>query len=135
MSQSPEPPEIEARQDIKPELKTIMPGTLVWRIFFASGDFPVQWDRFRYFGPTANRFDHHLLNKNHEAYLQGRGIMYLSVGDQAIPSCLAEVFQTTRIIDRTSRSPTLVGFKLQKSLTLLNMDSIYSTAKGGFNGD
>lgn len=53
--------------------------------------------------------------------------MYLALDG---PTCLAEVFQGTRAIDRQSRGPWLVGFKLQADIQLLDLTGIFSTAIG-----
>ena len=46
------------------------------------------------------------------------------------PTCLAEVFQTTRVIDRHSGSPWLAGFRLAKAIQLLDLTGIFTTALG-----
>lgn len=105
---------------------------MVARIVFMGGDYPSTWDQFRYFGPTTSRFDHHLLNEQSEPepQVQKRGIMYLATGLQSIPTCLADVFQISRIIDRHSRTPVLADFTLKRALTLLDLRSTFATAIG-----
>jgi hypothetical protein len=130
MPKFPEPPGIEALHQIPVETQELPAGTTVARIFFAAGDNPTTWDIFRYYGPSASRFDHHLLDGNGLPQVQGRGVMYLAAGNKSIPTCLAEVFQATRIIDRYSRDPILVGFELAKSLTFLDLRGTFATAVG-----
>ncbi len=101
-------------------------GTEVVRIFYAGGEHPTQWNAFRYFGPTGSRFDH----QQADSQVQNRGVMYLAAGDQATPTCLAEVFQVTRVIDRFSRDPVLAGFQLAEPLRLLNLRGPFCTAIG-----
>jgi hypothetical protein len=59
--------------------------------------------------------------------MQDRAIMYAALLG---PTCLAEVFQSTRIIDRHSRAPWLVQFTTTRVLALLNLCSIFPTRVG-----
>ena len=80
------------------------------RVYFRAGRHPTHWNAFRYFGPTASRFDHHLPDSNGLGKLQRRGILY--AGSSAL-TCLAEVFQAPgRTINRYRGSPWLVIFEL-----------------------
>jgi hypothetical protein len=54
--------------------------------------------------------------------------MYLAAGPESIPTCLAEVFQETRVIDRYSRDPILCGFALENPITLLDLRGTFATA-------
>ncbi|MBU3071383.1 RES family NAD+ phosphorylase [Aestuariicella sp. G3-2] len=126
----PEPPGIEALREIPVETQTLAAGTTVARLFFAAGDYPSTWDAFRHYGPSASRFDHHLPDDDGLPQVQERGVMYLAAGSESIPTCLAEVFQATRIIDRYSRDPILAGFELRGSLTLLSLRGTFATAIG-----
>ncbi|MCB1675778.1 MAG: RES family NAD+ phosphorylase [Halioglobus sp.] len=130
MAKFPEPPGIDALRTIPPVLHILTPGTTMTRLCFAGGDHPTTWDAFRYYGPTISRFDHHLPDGQGRAQVQDRGIMYLATGPQAIPTCLAEVFQATRLIDRQSRHPVLSGFPLCAELTLLELTGPFATAIG-----
>lgn len=130
MAKFPEPPGVEALSDIPPSTKTLPAGTEVARIFFTGSDHPTNWDTFRYFGPTASRFDHHQVNDEGQPHLQERGMMYLAAGKESIPTCLAEVFQTSRVIDRYSRDPILAGFKIARPVELLDLRGPFATAVG-----
>lgn len=130
MPKFPEPPGLEVFRDIPAATEELPAGTTVSRIFFAGGDYPTTWDTFRYHGPTASRFDHQLPDAQGRPHVQSRGIMYLAEGRESIPTCLAEVFQTTRVIDRHSRHPILAGFEIAQSLTLLDLRGTFATAIG-----
>jgi hypothetical protein len=130
MSKFPEPPPVSLLKKIPAAIHELPAGTVVSRIFFAGGDYPTAWDAFRYYGPTASRFDHHLLNEAGEAHEQERGIMYLAAGPESIPTCLAEAFQATRAIDRFSRLPVLCGFELASPLRLLDLRGPFVAAMG-----
>ena len=130
MAKFPEPPGVAALRTIPAVTVSLETGTVLARVFFFGGEHPTRWDRFRHFGPTAARFDHHLADQCGNPRRQKRGIMYLAAGAQSIPTCLAEVFQTSRTIDRHSREPILAGLALACSLTLLDLRGAFATAIG-----
>ncbi|MET1255308.1 RES domain-containing protein [Aliikangiella maris] len=115
-------PELQANDII-----TIPSERILWRIYNRRGEYPVKWYDFRYFGPTASRFDHQLRDAEQNSFLQDRGIMY--VGHNG-PVCVAEFFQVSRVIDRHFREPWLVGFKPLRPLKLLNLKSLFVTRVG-----
>lgn len=127
MAKFPEPPGVAALKKISPVTKTYRKGSLVWRIHFAGGQYPTRWNEFRFFGPTSSRFDHHLPDANGQSCTQDRGIMYLAKNG---PTCIAEVFQSTRVIDRNSGSPWLAGFRLEKAIKLLDLTGVFTTTLG-----
>jgi hypothetical protein len=107
-----------------PAITKVLPvGTRLWRVYFAGGAHPVAWNGFRFFGPTTARFDHHDLPKR----VQAKGILYAAAG---ATTCLAEVFQATRVIDRNSGQPWLVGFETIAELTLLDLAGTWPTQAG-----
>ena len=130
MAKFPEPPGVKALRAIPPELHHLPQGTTMARLCFAGGEFSTPWDTFRFYGPTTSRFDHQLPDGQGRAQVQDRGIMYLATGPEAIPTCLAEVFQATRLIDRYVRDPVLSGFNLAADLTLLDLTGPFATAIG-----
>jgi hypothetical protein len=99
-----------------PAITTILrAGTRLWRVYFAGGAHPATWNGFRFFGPTHARFDHHDLPKGvHET----KAIFYAA---DDLTTCLAEVFQAKRIINRTSSEPRMVGFDLLRDVLLLDL--------------
>jgi hypothetical protein len=99
-------------------------GRELWRIYFRGGRYPMRWDAFRAFGPVnAARFDHHDTFQR----FQERKILYAAVDGT---TCLAEVFQHLRVIDRSRGEPWLVGFALETDLTLLDLAGIWPTKAG-----
>lgn len=127
MAKFPEPPGVAALKKISPTIRTYKKGMLVWRIHFAAGSYPTQWNEFRFFGPTSSRFDHHLPDAKGKSCLQDRGILYLASDG---PTCIVEVFQATRVIDRKSGSPWLAGFRLASSIKLLDLTGVFATTIG-----
>lgn len=97
------------------------------RVYFTAGAHPTRWNEFRRYGPTNARFDHHLPDAQGQAREQQRAVLYCA--DSAI-TCLAEVFQQTRRIDRVRNAPWLAVFELQRPLKLLDLSGTYPTRVG-----
>jgi len=123
LSKFPEPPPAADLARIPPEIQKLPAGTLLWRLYFRGGKHPTFWNSFRAFGPTSSRFDHQLPPPR----VQDRAILYAA---EHGATCLAEVFQDARVIDRSARDPWLVGFKLVSSLELLSLTGTWPTRAG-----
>jgi hypothetical protein len=120
----PEPPPVAALRRVPPAVETLQAGTKLWRIYFRGGSFPVAWNRLRYYGPVGNaRFDHHLDPPGD----QDRGILYAATGDDAKATCVAEVFQDTRLVDTRRNEPWLAAFALTEDVSLLDLTSKWPT--------
>ncbi len=109
------------------DLRTLEPGTVLARVYFTGGAFPTRWDVFRGFGPTNARYDHHLPDAGGAATEQDRSVLYAATDAR---TCLAEVYQHTRRIDRVRDAPWLVIFALRKPLRLLDLTGSYPTRCG-----
>lgn len=125
---TPSPPQLHALQ---PELKELPAGERLWRVYFRGGHHPTSWSSFRFVGPTRGRFDHHIPDEGGTPTEQERGILY---GALDIGTCLAEVFQKTRRIDRWRGEPWLVAFDLQMPLMLLDLTGVFTTRAGASMG-
>jgi hypothetical protein len=124
MPKFPEPPDVATLRRLPPRLRQLPAGTRLWRVYFRGGRHPGVWNRWRDFGPVATaRFDHHLPPPRRQA----RSILYAAL-DGA--TCLAEVFQARRLIDRSANQPWLVGFSLTSDLLLLDLRGTWPTAAG-----
>ena len=123
MAKFPEPPPAGELLKLRADETTLPEGTLLWRIYFQAGRHPTTWDSFRDFGPANSRFDHHLLPKRK----QSRAILYAS---ERGATCLAEVFQETRTIDRNRDEPWLVAFELDGPVCLLDLTGSWPTRAG-----
>lgn len=124
MVKLPEPPPVAALARFTPMLRVLPAGTSLWRIYFRGGAHPATWNQFRRYGPVAtSRFDQHQT----PAHAQERGILYAALHGQ---TCVAEVFQHLRIIEREASNPWLVGFALAADLTLLDLTTVWPTAAG-----
>ena len=106
------------------EVKVMRRGTVLWRIYARGGAHPATWSGFRHFGPMPGmRFDHHLPPPR----AQGRGILYAAL---RVYTCLAEVFQETRTIERSRSRPWLVGIALSRAVPLLDLTGAWPTRAG-----
>jgi hypothetical protein len=101
----PEPPPAGALARVPPTEKVLPAGSLLWRLYFRSGSHPALWRDFRHFGPLGGRFDHLLSDAAGKPRLQRRGIYFAALD---LITCLAEVFQSTRVIDRNAEEPSLL---------------------------
>jgi hypothetical protein len=125
MPKFPESPPVDTLRAIEPVVLLLAQGTGLWRAYFRGGRHPGVWYEFRAFGPLSTaRFDHHAPDSRGNPCVQDRAIMYAAMQG---PTCLAEVFQSTRIIDRHSRTPWLVQFTTTRELVLLNLCSTFPT--------
>ncbi len=120
MAKLPEPP---ASLRVAAQKTTLGRGSRWWRIYSAGGRYPTAWNGFRFFGPTTCRFDHH----DPPAATQAKGILYAA--DDPV-TCLAEVFQATRLIDRWANDPWLVGFDLGRNVEALDLTGAWPTRAG-----
>jgi hypothetical protein len=123
MAKFPEPPAVEGLAAVSPDPRIVPAGTMLWRLYFRGGSHPSFWNVFRAYGPTRGRFDHHLPPPQ----VQDRQILYCA---EHGPTCLAEVFQDTRGIDRLAGDPWLVGFVLSRDLDLLDLTGTWPTRAG-----
>jgi hypothetical protein len=106
------------------EVKVLRAGTVVWRIYKRGGAHATGWNQFRHWGPAQNgRFDHH----SEPPREQARGILYAGV---RIYTCLAEVFQDARTIERSRDLPWLAGIPLARDVPLLDLTGSWPTRAG-----
>jgi RES domain len=127
VSKFPEPPGVDVLRGIPAETIELPAGTLLARVYFAAGPHPSRWNQFRRFGPTEARWDHHLPDSDGHPAEQDRAVIYCATD---VDTCIAEVFQSTRRIDRVRNAPTLVIFTLSESVTLLDLRGPFSTTLG-----
>jgi RES domain len=74
-----------------------------------------------------SRWDHHLSSADGNPQTQARGIYYAAADAK---TCLAEVFQVTRRIDRVFQAPWLVVFETSAQLKLLDLTGDFATRMG-----
>lgn len=121
MAKFPWPPPIDHLRRVAPEHHTLRSGSLVARIYGRGGRYPSAWNDFRFTGPLAGaRFDHHV-----EA--EQRGVLY---GARSLTTCVAEVFQGTRVVDRSIDDRCLAAFRLVRAMRLLDLTGDWPTRAG-----
>lgn len=123
MAKFPEPPPAETLAKVAPSIRELAAGATLWRLYFRGGRHPTFWNHFRSFGPTGARFDHQVPPPR----VQIRRVLYAAAEG---PTCLAEVFQDTRVIDRTARDPWLVAFEPVEPVVLLDLSGTWPTRAG-----
>ncbi|MGH9245320.1 MAG: RES family NAD+ phosphorylase [Acidimicrobiales bacterium] len=100
---------------------TLRSGTLVARIYPRGGRYPTTWRDFRVDGPLASaRFDHHVRGER-------RGVLY---GARDLITCVAEVFQSSRLVDRYADDRCFAAFRLARSVRLLDLTGDWPTRAG-----
>ena len=127
MSKLPESPGVAALRAIPPQTLILPADPSLARIYFAAGGHPSRWARFRSFGPVDARWDHHLPDRRGGGVEQSRAILYCAPD---IDTCVSEVFQATRRIDRARGAPWLVVFALREPVTLLDLRGTFATTIG-----
>jgi RES domain len=123
----PSSPGVRALARLTPANSTLGAGTNLARIYYSRGPHPQAWNRFRYVGPLNSRWDHHVSNEAGGPGVQSRGIYYAAADAK---TCLAEVFQATRRIDRAFQAPWLVVFETLGELKLLDLTGDFATRMG-----
>ena len=124
MNRLPDPPAPGELARIPAVVRRLPAGTVLWRVHFQAGPHPAAWNAFRAFGPTQNRFDHHLPPPRS----RGRSILYASLN---VLTCFAEVFQETHEIDVRKDAPALTAFAIRRPLRLLDLRGVWPTRAGG----
>ncbi|TDC89342.1 RES domain-containing protein [Saccharopolyspora aridisoli] len=104
-------------------------GTRLARVFTSAGNHPQHWNSFRYAGPLPHaRFDPHLPNsQGGPTITREHGVLYFSL---SVQTCIAEVYQATSTVDRSTRSPHLVLFRPRRTLRLLDLTGLWPTRAG-----
>jgi hypothetical protein len=123
----PQSPGVTALAEVQPSVRRVPEGTTLARAYFTRSRHAVAWNDFRYVGPLNSRWDHHVPNAQGAAQAQGRGIYYAAADAK---TCLAEVFQDTRRIDRAFQAPWLVIFKTLRVLEVLDLTGDFATRMG-----
>lgn len=128
MAKLPRRPDLYRLVALTPPVRTVPAGTLLWCVYFRGGAHPVDWSDFRHFGPLPQgRFDHHVPDARERPRLQARGVLYAAT---EAPTCFAEVFQQTRLIDRANKHPWLVAWETQAPVDLLDVTGHFPTQAG-----
>lgn len=101
---------------------------VLWRLHTPAGDYPLRWNELRTFGPLPTaRFDPWLSSpQDRRTDPVTSGVGYFAFD---IPTCLAEVFQVRRIVDRGA-GVQLTAFPPTRQLELLDLRGDWPLAIG-----
>jgi RES domain-containing protein len=117
----PPPPDPGALGRIRPEHHTLRRGTTLARIYPRGGRHPATWSEMRTEGPLPTaRFDHHVPG-------EPRAVLYCA---RSVVTCVAEVFQHTRVVDRTAGDRFLAVFRTRRAVRLLDLTHDWPTRAG-----
>ncbi len=98
----------------------------LWRIHRTSGPHVAPWSSPRRFGPLSSmRFDPH--PDGPPTLHADTGVLYNATD---IATAVAEVFQRARVVDTTSGSPNLVGWRPTRPLRLLDLTGTWALRNG-----
>lgn len=131
MAKVPRAPSLDKLRSINPAVQILPIGSRLWRLYFRGGQHPTQWSDFRHIGPLDTRFDHHLPKPNNDPIQQDRSVLYAAAHPL---TCLSEVFQSKRTINRWYKDPWLVAFEITKPLALLDLTGAFATESGASMG-
>jgi RES domain-containing protein len=128
MARLPQPPNVTALKTLLRPAEDVVavPRTSrLVRVFAAGGRHRQRWNSFRYTGPLPHaRFDPHPLGANPS---KDHGVLYFAL---SVRTSVAEVFQATSIVDRSTRRPHLVVFRPRRTLCLLDLGGLWPTRAG-----
>ncbi|MGH3875688.1 MAG: RES family NAD+ phosphorylase [Actinophytocola sp.] len=131
MSRLPQPPAPAALKSLlRPheDVVAVHSGTRLVRVFAAGGRHHQRWNTFRRSGPLPHaRFDPHPPGPGGGAVDSELGVLYFGLSAR---TSVAEVYQQTSIVDRTTRRPHLVVFQPRRTLRLLDLTGLWPTRAG-----
>ena len=133
MARLPQPPSVTALKSLLRAAEDVVavPRTArLVRVFAAGGRHRQRWNSFRYTGPLPHaRFDPHPLSADGgPTTTKDHGSLYFGL---SVRTSVAEVFQSTSIVDRSTRRPHLVVFRPRRTLCLLDLGGLWPTRAGG----
>ncbi|MFL6124599.1 RES family NAD+ phosphorylase [Actinophytocola sp.] len=99
------------------------------RVFVAAGAHQQRWNTFRHTGPLPHaRFDPQPPSPNGGMGTSpAHGVLYFGL---SVRTSIAEVFQASSVVDRTTRRPHLAVFAPTRSLCLLDLTGLWPTRVG-----
>jgi hypothetical protein len=131
MSRLPQPPAPAALKSLlRPheDVVAVHSGTRLVRVFAAGGRHHQRWNTFRRNGPLPHaRFDPQPPGPGGGAVDSEMGVLYFGL---SVRTSVAEVYQQTSIVDRTTRRPHVVVFQPRRTLRLLDLTGLFPTRAG-----
>jgi hypothetical protein len=129
LPQPPDPAVLAALLRPDEDIVAVHPATLLVRIFTVAGRHPQQWNTFRRTGPLPHaRFDPQAPGpRGRPTDDPHNGVLYFGL---SVRTSIAEVFQDTSVVDRSTRRPFLVVFRPTRTLRLLDLVGLWPTRAG-----
>jgi len=127
MARFPDSPGTAVLAGVTPEVVTLPANSTLARVYYTSSAHPLPWNELRFNGPLNFRWDHQQPTAAGEPHEQARAVYYAAT---SAVTCLAEVFQATRRIDRVYQSPWLVVFNTLRPLSLLDLTGDFAARMG-----
>ncbi|HEU5475207.1 MAG TPA: RES family NAD+ phosphorylase [Actinophytocola sp.] len=129
LPQPPEPAALRALLRPKDDIVVVDGDTRLVRVFAAGGLHRQRWNTFRRVGPLPHaRFDPHPFPPDgRPAPSPDNGVVYFGLTAR---TSIAEVFQNTSIVDRSTRRPQLVVLRPSRPLRLLDLAGLWPTRAG-----
>jgi hypothetical protein len=110
----------------EPEHRDLDAAAVLWRIHRTTGEHVAPWSQLRRYGPIPwCRFDPH--PPGPPRLHRDIGVLYAAAD---LPTALAEVFQLTRVVDRTSGAPAVSAFRLTRGVRLLDLTGTWPLRAG-----
>jgi hypothetical protein len=121
---APSPEQLRSIGTGEDDIVAVITHTELWRVHATAGQHVLPWNQLRHFGPLPGcRFDPH----DPPPHEQLAGVLYLALD---VATCVAEVFQDTRVVNRHDRAPFLSAFRLTRTVTLLDLAGTWPTRAG-----
>jgi RES domain-containing protein len=129
LPQPPTPAAMKALLRVSEDIVAVHSATRLVRIFTAGGVHRQRWNAFRYTGPLPHaRFDPHPVGPDGgPTTTKEHGVLYFGL---SVRTSVAEVFQDTSIVDRSTNRPHLVVIRARRTLRLLDLAGLWPTRAG-----
>jgi RES domain len=129
LPQPPAPAELRTLLRSDEDIVAVHTATRLVRVFAAGGRHRQRWNSFRRTGPLPHaRFDPHPLGPDGApTTTRDHGAIYFGLSAR---TSIAEVFQATSIVDRSTRRPHLVVFRPRRAMCLLDLTGLWPTRAG-----
>ncbi len=106
------------------DVVAVAPHSTLWRVHRTIGTHVQRWNQLRHYGPLPDRrFEPH----DPPLREQKKGVLYLALDTK---TCIAELFQTTRLVDRHTGAPYLTGLRATRALRVLDLTGDWPTRAG-----
>lgn len=129
LPQPPTPTVMKTLLRVSEDIVAVHSATRLVRVFAAGGAHRQRWNSFRHTGPLPHaRFDPHPVGPDgRPTTTTEHGSLYFGL---SVRTSVAEVFQDSSIVDRSTRRPHLVVLRPRRTLRLLDLAGLWPTRAG-----